>query len=128
MYENIRRSVVIAADVTGTWTLGSAVTSADELPAHQVAQAENAADAADPRPEDEADYLFGPLLASPRSRSRSRSGSRSRSRSGSQSQSQSGSRSRPSLPSTGPSSVRRPTARSPSRAESWAGYRRSRTG
>ncbi|MFD3314958.1 hypothetical protein ACFWXN_42560, partial [Streptomyces sp. NPDC058694] len=33
MHKNIRRSIVIAAGVTGAWALGSAVASADELPA-----------------------------------------------------------------------------------------------
>ncbi|XES00756.1 hypothetical protein HEP87_60765 [Streptomyces sp. S1D4-11] len=32
MNKNIRRSLVIAAGVTGAWALGSAVASADELP------------------------------------------------------------------------------------------------
>src|SRR3954469_5688327 len=32
MNKNIRRSIVIAAGVTGAWALGSAVASADELP------------------------------------------------------------------------------------------------
>ncbi|MDX3246342.1 hypothetical protein PV408_32360, partial [Streptomyces sp. ME18-1-4] len=36
MNKNIRRSLVIAAGVSGAWALGSAVASADELPAASV--------------------------------------------------------------------------------------------
>lgn len=44
MNKNIRRSIVIAAGVSGAWALGSAVASADEMPAHSVAVPDLAGD------------------------------------------------------------------------------------
>ena len=45
MNKNIRRSIVIAAGVSGAWALGSAVASADEQPAHSVSVPDRAVDA-----------------------------------------------------------------------------------
>ncbi|RRR69719.1 hypothetical protein EHS43_42000, partial [Streptomyces sp. RP5T] len=44
MNKNIRRSIVIAAGVTGAWALGSAVASADELPAAPLSTTDTTAD------------------------------------------------------------------------------------
>src|SRR3569623_1450199 len=44
MNQNIRRSIVIAAGVSGAWALGSAVASADELPAHSLSVPDVAGD------------------------------------------------------------------------------------
>ncbi|GHJ35067.1 hypothetical protein [Streptomyces sp. TS71-3] len=44
MNKNIRRSLVIAAGVTGAWALGSAVASADDLSAHSVSVPDPAGD------------------------------------------------------------------------------------
>ncbi len=45
MNKNIRRTIVIAAGVSGAWALGSAVASADELPAHSVSVPDKPAEA-----------------------------------------------------------------------------------
>src|SRR3954470_8540639 len=46
MNKNIRRSIVIAAGVTGAWALGSAVASADELPASSLSTSDATGDTA----------------------------------------------------------------------------------
>jgi hypothetical protein len=47
MNKNIRRSIVIAAGVTGAWALGSTVASADELPASTLSVPDTTTDATD---------------------------------------------------------------------------------
>ncbi|NUO42858.1 MAG: hypothetical protein HOV82_12540, partial [Streptomyces sp.] len=44
MNKNIRRSIVIAAGVTGAWALGSSVASADELPASSLSVSDTTTD------------------------------------------------------------------------------------
>lgn len=58
MNKNIRRSIVIAAGVTGAWALGSAAASADELPA-ALSVPDTTADAADAADNADATGLLG---------------------------------------------------------------------
>lgn len=59
MNKNLRRSIVIAAGVSGAWALGSAVASADEQPAHSVSQPDRPIEAAGDASADGADVHLG---------------------------------------------------------------------
>ncbi|MEU6302312.1 hypothetical protein ABZ879_06170, partial [Streptomyces chartreusis] len=59
MNKNIRRSIVIAAGVTGAWALGSTVASADELPASTLSVPDNATDVTDATDSADAPSLLG---------------------------------------------------------------------